>query len=357
MKFEELFDIQTSWDYLKTTSLPVFVYGMGDGCLKLMREFDKRGIAVCGIFASDEFVRGHSFEGHLVHKLSEIETVLGCGNFVITLAFAAGYQKLIKQIDLIEQRNILVVPDTDVIGTGAFTDLILMENEQDIRKVYNALADDFSKNVYLNVLAFKLSGKLEYLRRCTTLPEEAYANILKLQQNEVYVDLGAFNGDTIAEFINNGGKNYEAIYAFEPNIRNFRKLSASVKDMRNVTAIHAAAWCEDTLLVFNTGGGRQSQVSKKGIETSARSVDSVLGGHRASYIKFDVEGSEAEAINGCSETIMKYSPKLCVALYHRAEDMFRIPLQVLSINPNYKLYIRHFPYYPAWETNLFAVNE
>ncbi len=356
-KLDELLELKPCWEYLSETKLPVFIYGMGDGCLKLMREFEKYNIAVAGIFASDEFVRGHSFEGHLVHKLSEVESTLGCGNFVIALAFAAGYQSLIEKIDDIESRNILFAPDTDAIGVGAFTKEMLCNNFDSIKKVYDRLVDDASKDTYYNVLAYKITGKINYLRSCTTTPHEAYQNILKLGCNETYVDLGAYNGDTIREFLEHTNGSYKHIYALEPNVRNFKKLSLFTENMHDTTIQNAAAWDKEDTLVFNTGGGRQSQVSKKGVETKATSVDILLSGNEATYIKYDVEGAEKEALNGTEYTIKNFSPKLCVALYHRAQDVFKLPLQLLSINDNYKLYIRHFPYYPAWETNLFAVCE
>ncbi len=351
----KLKELKSSWEYLKETTLPIFIYGMGDGCLKLLREFEKYKIPTAGIFASDEFVRGHSFEGHLVHKLSEIEEALGCGNFVIALAFAAGYDSLIQRIDEIDSRNILLAPDTDAIGVGAFTMSMLCDNIDKIDRVYKCLADEISRFVYYNVLAFKITGKLQYLRACTTTPDEAFKNIIKPTKNEAYVDLGAYTGDTIAELLSYTNGKYERIYALEPNVRNFKKLTANTEGMQNCFVENAAAWNCDDVLIFNAGGGRQSQVSKNGIETRATSVDILLKGEKATYIKYDVEGAEKQAIEGTTETIKAYKPKLCVALYHRAVDMFELPLQILSICPDYKLYVRHYPYYPAWETNLFCV--
>ena len=60
-------------------------------------------------------------------------------------------------------------------------------------------------------------------------------------------------------------------------------------------------------------------------------------------------------LTGVQGTISKYSPKICTALYHRAYDILDIPLLINSIRSEYKLYMRQYPYYPAWETNLFAV--
>ena len=58
---------QSCWDRLKADKRPIFIYGMGDGALKIMSVFREKGITVSGVFASDDFVRGHSFEGYHVH--------------------------------------------------------------------------------------------------------------------------------------------------------------------------------------------------------------------------------------------------------------------------------------------------
>ena len=87
----------------------------------------------------------------------------------------------------------------------------------------------------------------------------------------------------------------------------------------------------------------------------ARSVDSLLQGQNVTYLKMDVEGFEREALWGASKTILHYAPKLSVSIYHRNEDIFELPLLVKSLQPNYKLYIRHRLYIPAWDTNLYAI--
>lgn len=353
---EEFLSLESCWEKLEKTDNPIFIYGMGDGCLKLMRELDRRKIPIAGIFASDEFVRGHYFEGHLVHKLSEIEksSKENGYDFIILLAFAAGYKELIEKIDELEKRHCLIMPDTAVIGGEPFLKEHLTERFDDIKEVYSMLCGNTSRQTFKSILKYKITGELKYLRECTTEPDEAFDNIIKLGSDEVYVDLGAFNGDTALDFAKRTNYDYKEIYAFEPNKRNFKKLSRTAESLDNIAIFNSAAWSSDTTLIFNTGGGRQSQVSQKGIETNARSVDSVLNGKKATYIKYDVEGAEKEAIKGSEQTIKIYSPKLCVAVYHRLFDMIDIPLQIKSINPNYKFYLRHYPYYPAWETNLFC---
>ena len=103
---------QSSWEKLQAETRPIFIYGMGDGAEKIMRVFREKSIPLAGIFASDDFVRGHSFAGYKVRKLSEIEEQVE--DFVIVLAFAAGYQSLVDKIVEIGKRHTLIVPDVPV---------------------------------------------------------------------------------------------------------------------------------------------------------------------------------------------------------------------------------------------------
>ena len=86
-----------------------------------------------------------------------------------------------------------------------------------------------------------------------------------------------------------------------------------------------------------------------------RALDSVLGGAPCTYLKMDVEGAEREAIAGAAQTIRQYRPKLNLAAYHKSEDFFQLPLLIHALCPDYQLYLRHHPYVPAWDTNLYAV--
>lgn len=342
------------WDFLKSTELPIFIYGMGDGALKIMAVFEQYGIPLAGFFASDEFVRGHSFQGHLVHTLSQIENIVD--DFVIVLAFAAGYESLYKRINEIAQKHLLLAPDVPVAGNNLFTYQYYLDNKDKFDAVYDMLEDEQSRRTYENVINFKISGKIDYLNNCTSPAEEFYGQLIPLSDSEVYVDLGAYNGDTVMGFSDACGGRYKHIYAFEPNIKNFRKLERNTAHMQDVTLFNAGAWSSCGTLHFTTNEGRMSRASESGkAETECLAVDKAVS-EPATLIKLDVEGAEKEAITGAGRHI-KSGAKVICALYHRSEDMFELPLMLKKLNPKLKLYIRHQLYIPAWETNLYARSE
>mgnify|MGYP002551997969 CR=1 FL=1 len=344
---------QDVWQRLQSCNKPVVVYGMGDGAVKILQVMQRYGIRPAAMFASDDFARGNSFMGYTVGKLRDVQAVYD--DFIIVLAFAAGYQSLVDKIVEIGKRHTLIVPDVPVAGGGLFTYEYCLEHAAELEEVYGMLADDESRRVYASIINFKISGNIRYLLDVTTPKTEIYRKIINLTPNEVYVDLGAYNGDTIQEVLQLTRGKYIRIYAIEPDRKNFKKLCKYLDGMNYVYAYNAVAWCLDTTVPFATKAGRQSAVSAFGQQIDARSVDSILQGKPATIIKMDVEGCEREALWGASQTIAHFSPKLMVSLYHRNEDIFALPLLIRRLNPNYDLYVRHQLYIPAWETNLYAV--
>lgn len=341
------------YERLKNCGEPVFIYGMGDGCEKVLSAFSKHGIRPSGIFASDDFTRGQQFAGFDVRRLSEIEAEYK--SFTIAMAFGTSLPDIMRRIDDISLRHTLIYPDTPVIGDDFFTKEDFLMRFKSAQKVNDLLADNQSQTVFKNVLSFKITGDISYLKEIFTQPDEAYENILKLSGSEIYMDLGAYTGDTIAEFLAHTGGSFKAIYALEPNKKNFRKCVKNTTALNNVYLYNSPAWKNDAFLNFSSGAGRQAQISDKGSLVWGRSVDSILSGCEATYIKYDVEGADRFAIMGSERTIRKCSPKICTALYHRAYDIIELPLLIHDIAPDYKLYMRQYPYYPAWETNLFAI--
>lgn len=352
---------QSLWNHLKEVEKPVYIYGMGDGALKIMSVLERENIRYEGIYASNEFVRGHSFCGHVVKRLDEVKEMYG-KDFVTLLAFATFREEMLEILYGLQSQCEFYAPDVPVVKTDdQLFDLdYINRHDKEFTEVYEMLSDEWSQKVFLNTLNFKVSGKVSYLKEITTPVSEVYETIIQPKPNDVYIDLGAYNGDTISEYLRFAKGDAKRIIALEPDIKNLARLQKRVEEeqIKNVEAHHMGAWdCED-VLHFASRGGRNSMLDKKGmVEVKANSVDNLLGGEGATTINLDVEGAEAKAIWGCRKTIETYHPKLMISAYHKNEDLFTLPLLVKSFYPDYKLYLRHHPYIPAWETNYYMTAE
>ena len=101
--------------------------------------------------------------------------------------------------------------------------------------------------------------------------------------------------------------------------------------------------------------GKTAEVPVTALDTVC--ADVLPGGTHLDYIKYDVEGAEAEALIGSRRIIERHTPALLVSAYHRSADLFRLPLLVHELNPRYKLYLRRMAGVPAWDINLYAVTQ
>lgn len=352
-KIKELIKNETSvWKRLKSCQKPVVLYGMGDGADKVLSAFEKYGISASAVIASDDFVRGQSFHGFTVKKLSDVENEFD--DFVIALCFASQIPNVMEHILNIAEKHETLVPSVPVFGSKLFDDDFISEYENEIETAYALLADEQSRRVYKNILLFYHTGRIELLNEITTDKSEAFNEILKLNGEESYVDLGAYNGDTIDEFLHYTGGKHGRIIAFEPNKKNFDKLSEHCRGMANVSLWQLGSYSRNTELVFNNKAGRNSAISDKGVPTKVATVDTILCGMAAGYIKADVEGADLETLIGMKKTMQQFKPKLNFSAYHRFEDIFRLALYINNVNPEYKIYLRHHPYIPAWDTNLYC---
>lgn len=345
------------WQYLAETEKTVVMYGMGNGADKILKVCDARGIEVSDFFASDGFVRGHTFHGKTVLSYSDVKSKYGAENIIVLLSFASSLPDVIGNIERIASECELYAPDVPVFGENLFDIDFYLENKEKIEQVYSILADDASRFIFEKVIEYKLTGRISPLMEAVSGKDEVYKELIGAQKVRCAADLGAYNGDTVRELAGYA-PSLEKVYAFEPDRRNYKKLSLYAESEKrfSVDALNSAAWCEDTVLEFDAGGNRNSNISHRGkvVQVFARKLDRVIS-ERVDYIKYDVEGSEKEAILGSVDTIKEYSPALLVSVYHRSEDIFALPLLIKELAPDYRLYLRRYRYLPAWDLNLICV--
>jgi len=340
------------WQYLKTVNKPIVLYGMGNGADHIMHYLDSYEIEISGVFASDDFVRGHQFHGFEVLTYSKAKSIFG--DMIVLLCFGTQRPEIIQRIKNIASEQELYAPDVPVYGDGLFTAEYAALHRNELQTVYDLLADDISKKVFRSVIEYRITGDIQPLFQCETPADEAYKNILKLNDDEIYLDLGAYNGDTIREFLSHTN-GYRKIIAVEPDKKNFKKLQANTQSLNNIEIHNIGIHNRSDNLYFEMNSGRNSKIGNSGNLIKVNSVDNILYNSPATYIKMDVEGQEANAIEGAKETIKNYRPKMLISCYHRTQDIYTLPLQVHEICNNYKIFMRHYPYLPAWDTSFYFV--
>ncbi len=351
------------WEKLAEEKRPILMYGMGLGGDKILGYCEKKSINIEGFFASDGFVRGHSFHGKRVMSYSEVCEKYG--DFVVVLSFASSIPTVMGQFIKISTEHELYAPDVPVAGDELFDMEFYKKHEENFNLARQSFADQRSRELFNDMIMFKLTGELKYLFRDISTPDETFKEILSPESYETCVDLGAYNGDTVRD-LRGRCPNLKKIISFEPDRKNFLKLEKyAIENCPELCETYnCAVGYEDGIKYFSAEASRNSALQEDHIngngsrvtEVVCRSVDSVCNGRTIDFIKYDVEGAEHQGLLGAKNTIKAFAPDLLVSMYHRSRDLFDLPLLVKELNPEYRLFLRRFPYVPAWDLNLYAVD-
>ncbi|MBR4072335.1 MAG: FkbM family methyltransferase [Clostridia bacterium] len=340
------------WIKLKNTNKPILLYGIGNGADKIYNELRLNGINISGVFATAGFVREKVIYGF---NLTDYDTVKKqIPEMIVLVCFGSNRSEVFSEIKRISAEQELYFPDVPVYGNDIFNLCYAKANKERLEKVYSLLADEKSRETFKNTVMYKLTGVCDYLYDCEVSANEPYESFFNLNNNETYLDLGAYTGDTVADFIKNT-EDYNEIIAVEPNARSFRKLCENTENLKNITLINKYISDSKKLIEISKGKGRGTSAKAGGVTVETDYVDSIAKDKNITLIKADVEGEEIPMISGAGETILKCRPKMQIACYHRSDDLWTIPEAILDICPDYDVFIRHFPYLPAWDTNFYFV--
>ncbi|MDR1616101.1 MAG: FkbM family methyltransferase [Syntrophomonadaceae bacterium] len=232
----------------------------------------------------------------------------------------------------------------------------LSKIEDKLEAAYNLLEDEKSKELFKRLLAVRLSGDIS---RLVDLAEDGQyfdPDLVKLTETEVFVDCGAYDGDTVAEFIRRTKGKYHRVYGFEADARTADLLKNNTRGLENVFTFSQGCYNKNGTVTFSSGLDQTSNINENGEETIkvCRLDDFMKDKARPTFIKMDIEGAELAALQGAEFVIRNYKPRLAICLYHKPDDIWEIPLYIKSLCPEYLFYMRAYSPLPI-EYVLYAV--
>lgn len=218
-------------------------------------------------------------------------------------------------------------------------------NKSDIDWFVNRLEDEKSKIIVQEIIQKRKSGFFDYTDIRSLGSEYFNSDIFEISENEVFVDGGGFDGDTIEEFSEFTKGKYKRIYSFEPQKNKAEIIKNKLwRYGDKVVLFEKGLYDCSTELYFSDGNaslsGRIEDAKTHNVITTI-DIDSAIN-EEVSFIKMDIEGAELKALQGAAETIKRYKPKLAICIYHKPEDIWEIPKYIDSLVPEYKFFVRHF---------------
>lgn len=160
-------------------------------------------------------------------------------------------------------------------------------------------------------------------------------------------------------FLARRGASFRRVVAIEPDPANHQCLEAYLRSLpeglrERVTPMQLAVGSRKGQISFDATGTAASATGVGGFEVECAPLDEILDDSQPSYIKMDIEGAEADALSGAGRIISAHAPVLAICLYHKQEDLWRLPLLIRSLSDRYRLFLRRYSD-DCWEQVCYAV--
>ena len=241
------------------------------------------------------------------------------------------------------------------------------DNADRVEKILARLADDKSRDVYAKIIRYRQTLDKKDRPAFSLYDQYFPKDVVSLSDKEVFIDCGAYTGDTAAAFVNRTKGRYERLVGFETDASLFSHIDKTlprsvffnkgVWDKADRLAFCAAdsyGKIADTSVSSSTVFDRSDRAEQSETTVDVVPIDSVAECAGATFIKMDIEGAELPALKGAEQTIRRNKPKLAVCIYHSNADTIDIPEYVIGLDIGYKLFVRqHFG--TVCETVLYAV--
>ncbi|MEG0763562.1 MAG: FkbM family methyltransferase [Oscillospiraceae bacterium] len=223
----------------------------------------------------------------------------------------------------------------------------MLANKQKITDTYNMLYDDESRDIFSKIVEFRMIDDSIVIPTLTQENQYFEYSIYNKIVGESFVDCGAFNGITLKAFLQNNAQ-FKKYYAFEPDAVNFKLLKEYINTLPKELADKIELSQKGTydingkkaLYALDGPGSFVSELGKSIIDTVT--IDDALDGRECTFIKMNIEGSEAASLRGATKTISTQNPSMAIAGYHKTWDLWEIPMFVSKLSNKYKIHLRSY---------------
>lgn len=215
-------------------------------------------------------------------------------------------------------------------------------HQEKFEKTYAQLGDLESKKVFSKLIDFRLSQNLSTIADFQEdFSNQYFDDCIRLEQNnEIFFDVGGFDGATTLAFLDRTGSRSKAL-VFEPEAENYQRCCHNLGHLPSVT-VHDVALSDGRSTGFMVGEGSNARIETGAGESVCFSRLDDYAHANPTFIKIDVEGHEMHVLAGAQKVLARISPKLAIATYHQPDHFWRIPELVLKMQPGYTLLLRHY---------------
>jgi FkbM family methyltransferase len=343
-----------------------WIYGGGGYGKDVAAALRTNGIKLHGIIDQKDPAPGTHSVRQLATKNVSQDEVTGATLIIAIINFSVDFSPILAWAHDIGFKHIIIPAElTDVFGDSLSRYWMthrhnVIDHLPQLRQFLDLLEDDTSRQIVEGIALYRLTGDVSYHP----------ANELKLQYfpadlpfddvPQCVIDGGAFPGDMMSS-ANEVGVNISAWYAFEPDPANFLQLAQAAQNYpETLCALYPCGLGGQLSQVkFSSGQAFASSALKAdesadSVTVQIVSVDETLHHVQPTFVKLDIEGAEHSALEGMKQTLRRSRPRLALAIYHKPNDLWELPLYVHELLPDSKLYVRQHGF-SGFDTVLYAL--
>lgn len=353
---------------LKNSNADIFVYGCGSASKTFTDFLNRNGLSVTAYLEGKQyFKKGKVFLNKSVYLVDDIYKQLKEANIVVR---ATGADVVHIMNDLKSKMKVHLYSYVDRNQQYTMTAEWVVKHKEELNRIYDLFEDEESKLVFRSFIGAKANNiKRESCRELISLwTSEQYFNNLypkDLYDEHILIDCGAYIGDSATaffEFLKDEEKPV-MVRAFEMENENFKELESLSKKYNNLIAYKIGLGDKHEKYYYERKKDASVLVdyeTENMVEIAP--LDSILKGKeiKASFIKMDIEGFEEKALMGMKNVIINNKATLAICVYHRVDDLIRLPKLIKSYvesstyDVKYKYYLRQHSH-SAVELVFYAV--
>lgn len=333
-------------DQLKEDGLPVVMWGCGSLSYNTRRMLESNGVKISACWAEGK--HADSAGGipvldydQVAGRYSRFNVVCGHSRYDLAINAQTSHEEINKVYCFV---NICYG-----LWNGISSEFILSHMDE-YEEAYELFCDEESKRCFAAYLNCKNNEDYTYLLSC-------YKNLVSYFDNpffvtgdsEVYLDAGAYDGDTIREFLKAAGGKYAEIIALEPERENYAKLFKYVQEecLERVELYDNGCWDSDTVLKFAVDKESSGLNAQGTEELKVRRIDSQFCSKEISLIKINYLSGVVETLRGAEKILKEKKPNLAVMAGFDEWGIIKIPQIIKKMNPEYRLALRYASPMPA----------
>ncbi len=338
---------------LRNASLPLVMWGCGQVAEDVSIYLSSNGIKIDAVLLDEKYFSAQTpseFRGIPIMNRRQIANKYDNFNLIIGHEHYESGNDIKKQMQQINE--VFYIPSLNYGQYKNVSAKCVIDEADRYVNLCNNLKDQLSVSNLSAYLNTKITGDVNYIIDAFKEPMTFFDNdVFKVSDEEVYMDIGAYDGDTIKLFLATSQNKYKKIIAIEPDEANYNNLEKFIKEnsYKNVELSKIGAWNKKEDLKFYTGSGQISSVSIDKINHTdsddkviihADCMDNIFGQEKVSIIKINYFDGVLEALQGCRQIIVNNHPKLVVTVGFDIYNILKVSEYIMGLNQNYNMFLR-----------------